>query len=274
MCFEEITKEGVLFTRSPAIHQSGQVAHGFSTRIGGVSQGIYESLNLGFTRGDDPEKVAENYRRFFSAVDCNPSQFVMTNQVHGDVVRAVTTADLQSHFYPHEGYKPQDFEADGLITDLPGVALVIFGADCLPILFHDPVRRVIAACHAGWRGTASGIAERVVEKMAFYGCKPEDIRAALGPAIGQCCFETHEDVPNAMTSALGVSVTPYIRPGEPGKFHVDLKGINQMRLTRKGLLPEHIDCTDHCTACDANRYWSHRVTQGQRGSQAAVIQLG
>ena len=97
---------------------------------------------------------------------------------------------------------------DGLVTDIPGVSLVVFGADCLPVLFYDPVRRVVAAAHAGWRGTAAGIVERAVEKMAFYGSRPEDILAAIGPGISRCCFETHEDVPNAMTSALGVCATP------------------------------------------------------------------
>ena len=130
-----------------------------------------------------------------------------------------------------------------------------------------------AAAHAGWRGTAAGIVERAVEKMAFYGSRPEDILAAIGPGISRCCFETHEDVPNAMTSALGVCATPYIDPIENGKFKVDLKGINAMRLERAGLLPEHIAVSGDCTACHPEKYWSHRVTNGVRGSQAAVIEL-
>ena len=159
-----------------------------------------------------------------------------------------------------------------MASDL-GVSLVIFGADCLPILLYDPVRRVAAACHAGWRGTALGIAQRAVEKMGFYGSRPEDIRAAIGPGIAKCCFETHEDVPNAMTKALGVCAIPYIEPIEGGKFKVDLKGLNAMRLKRAGLLEEHIDISPDCTACHPEKYWSHRATQGRRGSQAAVIQL-
>lgn len=268
MSFEEVKKDGVVFTRSQVMAESDQVVHGFSTRIGGVSTGIYESLNLGSTRGDDPALVAENYRRFLSALGCSTQTIALANQVHGEEVRPITTADVQLH-----PTITQPYEADGLVTDLPGVSLVVFGADCLTVLFHDPVRRVIAACHAGWRGTALGIVDRTIEKMAFYGSKPEDIRVALGPAISQCCFETHVDVPNAMTAALGVSVTPYIRPTEQGKFQVDLKGINAMRLTKLGVLASHIDCSDHCTACDPSRYWSHRVTQGQRGSQVAVIHL-
>ena len=153
------------------------------------------------------------------------------------------------------------------------MALVIFSADCLPVLLYDPVRRVIAAVHAGWRGTAAGIVERAVEKMAFYGCRPADILAAIGPGISRCCFETHEDVPNAMTAALGVRATPFLSPIENGKFQVDLKGLNAMRLERCGLLSEHISVTADCTACLPEKYWSHRATGGVRGSQAAVIQL-
>ena len=170
-------------------------------------------------------------------------------------------------------YDVEPYEVDGLVPDIPGVSLVVFGADCLPVLFYDPVRRVAAAAHAGWRGTAAGIVERAVEKMAFYGSRPEDILAAIGPGISRCCFETHEDVPNAMTSALGVCATPYIDPIENGKFKVDLKGINAMRLERAGLLPEHIAVSGDCTACHPEKYWSHRVTNGVRGSQAAVIEL-
>ena len=268
MSFAETTKNGVTVTYSQGIAGAGGAVHAFSTRLGGVSAGIYASLNLGSTRGDDPDCVRENYRRFFQAAGADLTQVAMSNQVHGDVVRPVTSADRKRDLYDPEGY-----EADGLVTDLPGVSLVIFGADCLPILLYDPVRRVAAACHAGWRGTALGIAQRAVEKMGFYGSRPEDIRAAIGPGIAKCCFETHEDVPNAMTKALGVCATPYIEPIEGGKFKVDLKGLNAMRLKRAGLLEEHIDISPDCTACHPEKYWSHRATQGRRGSQAAVIPL-
>lgn len=261
-------RNGVTWLSARSFQEAGGIVHGFSTRLGGVSTGIYESMNLGTTRGDEPERVRENYRRFFAAIGGEVESVAMSNQVHGDVVRVVTQADRKADLYEEEPY-----EADGLVTDIPGLALVIFGADCLPVLFYDPVRRVIAAAHAGWRGTASGIVERAVEKMAFYGCQRKDILAAVGPGISGCCFETHEDVPNAMTSALGVAATPFIKPVENGKFHVDLKGLNTLRLERTGLLPEHISVSGDCTACRPDKYWSHRATNGQRGSQAAVIQL-
>ena len=184
-------------------------------------------------------------------------------------IRAITTADVKSDLYGKLHY-----EADGMMTAIPGVALVVFSADCIPVLLYDPVRRVIAALHSGWRGTAAGIVTRAVERMEeVYGCRPENILAAIGPGIGPCCFETHEDVPNAMTAALGVRATPFITPIQHGKFLVDLKGINAMRLERAGLAPEHIAVSGDCTACQPDKYWSHRVTQGVRGSQAAVIQL-
>lgn len=264
----EETRQGVPVLQADGILEAGGAAHGFSTRLGGVSQGMWSSLNLGVSRGDNPEHVRENYRRFFTAIGVDGKKLVTTNQVHGGKVRVVTAAD-----WKEDPYEKVSYEADGLMTDTPGVVLLIFSADCIPVLLYDPVRRVAAACHAGWRGTALGIAQRAVEKMGFYGSRPEDIRAAIGPGIAKCCFETHEDVPNAMTKALGVCATPYIEPIEGGKFKVDLKGLNAMRLKRAGLLEEHIDISPDCTACHPEKYWSHRATQGRRGSQAAVIQL-
>lgn len=261
-------KDGVSYLSADGFEAAGGVAHGFSTRMGGVSTGICESMNLGTTRGDEPDCVRENYRRFLAAIGAPSPHIAMSNQVHGDVVRPVTCADIKPDIYT-----PEPYEVDGLVTDIPGVTLVVFSADCLPILLYDPVRRVIAAAHAGWRGTAAGIAERAVEKMTFYGSRPEDILAAIGPGISKCCFETHEDVPNAMTAALGVSATPFIEPIENGKFKLDLKGINAMRLEKAGLLCEHIAVSEACTACHPELYWSHRRTEGVRGSQAAMIQL-
>ena len=193
----------------------------------------------------------------------------MTHQVHGAAVRTVTTADLHDDPYGKVGY-----EADGLMTDLPGVALVVYSADCIPILFYDPVRRCVAAVHAGWRGTAAGIATAAVDRMKIvYGSRPEDILAAIGPGIGPDCFETHEDVPNAMTAALGTGVLRHIKIKENGKFAVDLKAINAMRLEQAGLETEHIAVSSLCTFCCPDRFWSHRKLGTNRGSMAAAIQL-
>lgn len=194
---------------------------------------------------------------------------VLANQVHGDVVRTVTTADVGEDF----GQKV-DGEADGLITAIPGVCLTVFCADCLPILLHDPVRRVVAAVHAGWRGTANGIAVRAVEKMVeVYGSDPAHILAAIGPAISKCCFETNEDVPNAMTEVMGAAALRHIEMLPTGKFLVDLKGLTASRLEQAGLDPDHINVSKECTFCNPDKYWSHRATNGERGSQAAMIAL-
>jgi len=265
----ERTRNGVTFFGSDGIDAAGGAAHGFSTRLGGVSEGMWESLNLGTARGDDPDHVRENYRRFFAAIGADGKRLAMASQVHGGVVRCITTADVKG-----DPYDRTDYEADGLMTDLPGVALIIYSADCIPILFYDPVRRVVAAVHAGWRGTAAGIAAAAVERMGdVFGCRPADILAAVGPGIGPDCFETHEDVPNAMTAALSTAVLRHIAIKENGKFAVDLKNINAMRLEQAGLDPDHIAVSRVCTCCSPDKFWSHRRLGTSRGSMAAAIQL-
>lgn len=264
-----LQNNGVTFLVADGFRAAGGVAHGFSTRLGGVSEGIFASLNLGTARGDDPGRVRENYRRFCSAVGTDVNRLVTTSQVHGDVIRTATAADIKSDLFVPNGY-----ECDGLITDQPGLALTIYSADCISVLLYDPIKRVIAAVHAGWRGTAQDIAGKAVRKMQQeYGCRPEDILTAIGPGISRCCFETHADVPDAMTEALGDLVKPHILRLKNGKFSVDLKGINSALLMRAGVTADHIEVSTDCTACLHETYWSHRVTQGQRGSQAAMIQL-
>jgi len=237
--------------------------HCFTTRIGGVSEGIWGSMNLGYHRGDNPENVAENYRILGKCIGFELEDLVLTRQTHSCLVRKVGRADcagIDNHDYP---------ESDALITGEPGVALVIFTADCTPILLHDPVTGAVGAVHAGWRGTASGIVARTVNAMVTeYGCNPADIHAAIGPNIGQCCFETDKEVPDAMIAALGDDAREFIEFWD-GKYHVDLKELNSLWLERSGV--RQIEISISCTACRPDRYWSHRVTHGERGSQGAVI---
>jgi len=260
---------GVSFFCCPHPDWAG-TAHGFSTRVGGVSPPPWDSLNLGANRGDDPGHVEENFRRFCAAVGSDASALVKNHQVHGALVRSVTQADVQS-----DPALPGMEEADGLITDQPGVCLTVFSADCIPILFYDPRCRVIAAAHAGWRGTAAGIAEQTVQALVRgYGCDPADILAAIGPGIGPCCFETHADVPDGLRAGLGRDSENFIFPiPHTEKFRVDLKGSNAQWLTRAGLLPEHIAVCSHCTACRPDLFWSHRRMGTVRGSMASMIQL-
>ena len=240
------------------------VPHGFTIRLGGVSEGYLESLNLGSHRGDTMENVGSNYRILGHAMGFCPDRLVLANQIHTDIVRVVTEKDCRNSL------SHRDFpECDALVTNTPGVALAVFTADCTPILFYDPETGAVGAAHAGWRGTAAGIAAKTVETMvSAFGSRPEDIRAAIGPNIGKCCFETDRDVPDAMITALGEEALPFIRAnGE--KFQVDLKGINALWLRRSGVT--NIEISTDCTACAPNRFWSHRVTRGQRGSQTGVI---
>lgn len=244
--------------------------HGFSTRLGGVSPAPMDSLNLGANRGDDPVNVRENFVRFCAAAGTDPNALVKNHQIHSDIIRPVGRADVMEH--PEA---PGSFEADGLVTNESGVCLTIFSGDCIPILLYDPVRRCIAAVHAGWRGTAAGAAAQAVKALVErYSCQPENILAAIGPGIGPCCFETHGDVPDGLRAGLGPEAEGFIRPLDtPGKFSVDLKRANARWLERAGVLPERIALCQACTACDLDTFWSHRVQGEARGSMAAVIQL-
>ena len=265
---ERILK-GIPFQISPQMMGAG-ITHGFTTRLGGVSEGIYASLNLGINRGDDPASVRENYRRVCAALGVDMGKLVFSCQVHRDVVRPVSLDDAGKGLD-----RPVDYEADGLITDVPGITLVVFGADCATILLCDPVRRVVSAVHAGWRGTALGIVSRTVETMVRdYGCERKDILAAIGPCISKCCFETGQEVPQAMTAALGEEALPYIEKLNNEKYKVDLKGLNALWLRHSDILTTNIDISPDCTLCSPDKYWSHRYTKGERGSQAAFISLG
>jgi YfiH family protein len=243
--------------------------HCFTTRKGGVSTGHLASLNLGPSRGDDPGSVRENYRRVCAALGTRPEALVLSHQVHRDNIRICTSADAG------KGYcAVRDYDADGLATDVPGLTLTIFGADCIPILFYDPVRRVVAACHGGWRGTALDIAGKTVRKMSdVYGTNPADLRCAIGPGICAKCFETDPDVPEALEAALGDLVLPCITPLPEKRFQVDLKGIHRCCLEKAGVLAEKIVISDDCTACRPDIYWSHRKAGERRGVQCGLIAL-
>lgn len=237
--------------------------HCFTTRYGGVSTGTQKSLNLALGRGDTMENVQANIRILSGALGIDPAGFVLTHQTHSDIVRVVTRQDCAGLF--HRDYP----ECDALVTNTPGLSLMVYTADCTPLLFYDPVTGAVGAAHAGWRGTVKAIGPKTVEAMVTqFGCEAKNIRAAIGPNIGPCHFETDADVPAAMIAAFGEDVNAFIRQqGE--KYHLDLKGINAYLLRRTGVT--HIDVSTDCTYCQSTRFWSHRATQGQRGSQGAVI---
>ena len=260
-----VEKNGLLFLQTDLF--DGGVRHGFSSRGGGVSPAPWDSLNLGPGRGDHMDNVQENYRRFCAAIGADASRVVMSQQTHTDTVRRVTAADWGKGLWRQRDYT----DVDALITDVPHTPLVVFGADCNVILLYDPVRRAVGAAHAGWRGTALGIAARTAEAMtAAYGCRPGDLRAALGPSIGRCCFETDGDVPEALRETLGEEAASYM-DWDGRKWHVDLKAVNVLWLRRAGVTA--VDVCPLCTRCRGDLFWSYRRDGNARGAQIAMISL-
>jgi YfiH family protein len=240
------------------------VPHCFTTRFGGVSSGYLESLNIGIHRGDQWGNVLKNYEILGDALGFEPGKLVLSHQTHTDIVLRVGEKQAGAGLFA-----PELPECDALITNEPGVGLVIFTADCTPILLQDSVTGAVGAVHAGWRGTAADIAGKTVAAMTReFGSDPADIRAAIGPNIAQCCFATDAEVPEAMADALGSSAWELVRY-QDGKYYVDLKQMNQRFLKRAGV--RHIEISHACTACEHYRFWSHRVTKGLRGSQGAII---
>ena len=263
MAFIENNENGLVYMSSTLIG----ARHAFTTRFGGVSTGIFSSLNLGSNRGDDPEAVRENYRRVCALMGAGVDEAAVTRQVHGAVVRTVSAADR------HVCLSAVPYEADGLVTAEKNLPLLCFTADCVPALLFDAEAGVIAAVHCGWRGSVGDILKNAVEAMCALGAKPASICAALGPAIGKCCFETDDDVPQAVEAYLGGDAEGLFVRRADGKTLVDLRGANKRRLVQLGLREEHVDVSEECTFCSHDKYWSHRYTRGRRGSQAAAIVL-
>ena len=269
MGFSARREHGLLYFTST---QLSGVRHAFSTRKGGVSAPPWDGLNLGPGRGDRPEAVRENYHVFFGALGLDETRAVLAKQVHETTVRTVTAADAGKGLF-----RERDFTADALITNVASLPLVVFSADCGIILLHDPVTGAVGAVHAGWRGCAGGIPEKAVRQMERqFGADHTSLRAAIGPCIGVCCFETDRDVPEAMRRAMGSAAEPYLRkPAAPGgKWHVDLAGLNQLWLINAGVPANNIDVCALCTACRPDLFWSHRKMGERRGVQTAVIAAG
>ena len=261
--FIETNENGLIYMRSSLI----AAKHAFTTRFGGVSGGEFATLNLGSSRGDNPEAVRENYRRVCALFGADENGACVTNQVHKNDVRVVTGADR------HICLGPVPYEADGLVTAEKGLPIFCFTADCVPVLLWDREGRAIGAVHCGWRSSVGDILNNALEAMGSLGAEPSAIRAAIGPAIGSCCFETDDDVPEAITAWLKGDTEGLFTKRADGKTLVDLRGANARRLMQLGVPSENIDVSDECTFCSHDKYWSHRYTRGRRGSQASVIML-
>jgi YfiH family protein len=259
----------VPFYSFPAFDRVAFVRHGFSTRLGGVSEGTFSSMNLGFNRGDDKAAVSENYRRFCSAIGVQPDRVVLSAQTHTTNVYNATAADCGRGITRERGY----IDVDGLITDEPNVVLCTHYADCVPLFFVDPVRRVVATSHAGWRGTVGGIGQVTVERMASdYGCQPSDILVGIAPSIGRCCFEVDTPVMDAFSKLAFFDGDCYV-DDKNGKYHIDLWEVNRRYLLQAGVSAQNITVTDVCTRCHPDQLWSHRYCGNERGSLAAFIAI-
>lgn len=264
-------KNHVPYIQFKNLSATGIVKHGFSTRKGGVSTGIFSSMNLNFKRGDNPDAVLENYRRMAAALNMRVEDMVLSDQTHTTNVRVITEEDRGKGIL-----KPQDYsDVDGMITNVPGIVLVTSYADCVPLYFVDPVRKAIGLSHSGWKGTVGHIGQKTVWKMhEVYGSEPKDIVAAIGPSICQSCYEVSDDVAEAFRANFTADEAADILLDKGnGKYQLDLWKANWYVLTDAGILPEHLSVTDLCTACHSDLLWSHRKTNGQRGGLSAFLSL-
>ncbi len=266
MAFKLITADnGVKYLSSDKI----KAAHGFATRIGGISREAHtESLNLAFGRGDADDTVLENLHLFGQALDIPPESIISRHQVHS---ARVVYADKSMC---GEGYfKDTTEECDGYVTDVPGIALGVKTADCVPILFCDFDAGVIGAVHAGWRGTASGIAAECVKKMCALGADAKSICAAIGAAIHFCCYEVGEDFRESVTRLAGADLTHEFIKEHNGTLHADVVGMNRHLLLEASICAQNIDISELCTCCHPELFFSHRYSHGKRGTMLSVISL-
>lgn len=256
----------------PLLEQTGIVRHLFSTRLGGVSEGIYQSMNLSYTRGDEKAAVDENYRRIAGILGCGLEDLVCSDQTHTVNLRVVTREDGGKGIL-----RPKDYhDIDGLLTDEPGLVLATFYADCVPLYFVDTKNRAVALAHSGWRGTVARMGRCVTEKMReVYGTRPEDLTAAIGPSICQACYEVGEDVAEAF-------IQEFRKPGQAaqileekgnGKYQLDLWRANEILLQEAGIPAGQIQVTDLCTCHNSDYLFSHRASQGKRGNLGAFLGL-
>ena len=242
------------------------VKNAFTTRIGGVSKGDFATLNLGSDRGDDIDCVHENYRRVCELFGVGENDAAVTKQVHGNIVRIVTSEDKHTCL----GHVP--YECDGIVTSEKGLPLMCFTADCIPALLSDSEGHAVAAVHCGWRSSCADILSNAVSAMESLGAKKENIRCAMGPSIGRCCFEVDEDVVDAIHRYIG----DFYIEKRGDKYFPDLRLANKIRLMQLGIKEENIDISSECTFCSHDKYWSHRYTLKnniKRGSQVSVIML-
>ncbi len=262
-------KSGVTWLTYPAFEKIPGIVHGFSTRLGGVSQGIYESMNLSFTRGDNEDAVRENYRRLSDAMGFSMEDIVTSDQTHTTNVRVVTEEDRGNGIT-----KPRPYtDVDGMITNVPGLVLATFYADCVPLFFVDPVHKAIGLSHSGWRGTVGKIGKVTVEKMAEeFQTDPSELYAAIGPSICQDCYEVSEDVIDQFREAFEEKYWDVLFYRKPdGKYQLNLWEANRRIFLDAGIKEERISMPGICTCCNPLFLYSHRASHGKRGNLGAFL---
>ncbi len=261
-------KNGTEYLTIPAFTETGVVKELFSTRRGGYSKGELRGLNLGFNRGDERENVEKNFDIVADILGADKSRFVLSTQTHTDNIVSVTYQDAG------RGINKKGFEnVDGLVTDCKGITLVTFFADCVPLFFLDPKRKVIGLAHSGWKGTEKRIGEKMIDKMMReYGCRPYDILCAIGPSAGACCYEVSDDVAMRLMRTGNSGDCVRYNP-ETKKLHADLWRINYNILISAGIPDDNITVAGECTICSPSLYFSARVQGDARGSLGAFLCL-
>ena len=246
------------------------VKHVFSTRVGGVSEGNCKSLNLAFSKEKKAENVYENYRRLCEVTGLSYEGISFSKQVHGTNIKVLDLEDKGQGFLKKSNLE----NADGYITNTPGIVLTAFYADCVPIYFVDPKNNAIGLSHAGWRGTADNIGAVTIKKMQeTFGTNPEDLLCAIGPAIGKCCFEVDYPVAEEFYDKIRFAGEYIVKDEKRNKFNIDLKNINKRHLVEAGVQPENIEVAVMCTKCNPDLFYSHRFMGKDRGSMAAMIEI-
>ena len=268
--FNEVEKE-TPYLEYPLFQKTGIVKSAFSTRLGGVSEGYYSSLNLSFDRGDDPVKVSENFKRIGASMGVDVEDMVLSKQTHTTNVRVVTEEDKGKGVMRDRDYT----DVDGMITNVPGICLVTSYADCVPLYFVDPVKKAIGLSHSGWRGTVGKIGKNTVQLMQEnFGSKPEDLLAAVGPSVCMDCYEVSEDVIGQFKEAFESKYWQELfYKKENGKYQLNLWKANELIFLESGILPEHMAITNVCTHCNSKILYSHRTMGNNRGNLCAFLAL-
>lgn len=266
-----VERNGVSYLEFESLKEQSWLTHAFSTRLGGVSRGCFASMNLGFGRGEADEIVAENYKRLGEAVGFDWKKVVLSHQTHTTNVRLVTSEDAGKGTVRERDYT----DVDGLITNEPGLPLVTFYADCVPLYFADPRNKAIGLSHSGWRGTVNRMGEKTLQAMQkAFGTDPKDVIAVVGPSICGDCFEVGPEVVAEFSQTFTKAQMQEIcHPGEGDRSFLDLWKANHIILEEAGVPSQQISVTNICTRCNPKLLYSHRIMGTQRGNLAAILMI-